>query len=153
MQGAHQVAQMLTKRYLSVLLATREASSVWSIVDSSTGSADHFLMDLAALARLVIHFVEQPKGRVTWTGTSLSANKASIAFFASWLVGVLTSESSMRPLYCSFLCWSKINTCGVARTPYAKDTFWFSPSYRYGYLYPASLARTFISASVSPRSE
>src|SRR5439155_15574471 len=76
--GAHQVAHTLIMRNLSVWFFVSAFTPSASIVSSVTGAFSHALASCWT-SFFPIHFVEQPIGRVTSTGTALPATIASTA--------------------------------------------------------------------------
>src|SRR5437764_154656 len=81
--GAHHVAQTLISRTLFVSFLTSAATVLASMVSRATGVLLHCSSIRATSDFFSSHFVEQPIGRVTSTGTGLPASIASRAFRAS----------------------------------------------------------------------
>src|SRR6478672_9147054 len=76
-QGGHQVAQTLNRRTFFVPFSRSFFTPSESILSRSTGVASHFCVLAEFADFFIIHFVEQPCGLVTSTGTGLPASIAS----------------------------------------------------------------------------
>src|ERR1019366_10191628 len=86
--GPHQAAHTFIKYSLSELFASRSLMPETPMVSRTTDCRAHSLSASTVCDSFSFHFIAQPNTFVVFTGTSLPASKASIAFLASMVAGV-----------------------------------------------------------------